>query len=79
MSKEHNEKWYNTLLNLLVKWGCNETVAKVVAGAIIGALLAVGVLTSCDNISASQLYTIHSMYHKITDEECIFTVDEKTK
>lgn len=45
--QSNKEKGYKYILSLLVKWGCNETVAKIIAGAIIGALVACGFLSSC--------------------------------
>lgn len=43
MSKE--TKAYNWLTSLLTGWGLKESWAKLVAGAVIGAAVATGVLT----------------------------------
>lgn len=69
--KEQIKKGYNKLLEVLIKYGCNETVAKVVTGAIIGVLVAL-FMTSCDTITPTQIHTVHDIYHKVTDEPCIF-------
>lgn len=82
MNKEDKEqavkKGYNKLLEVLIKYGCNETVAKVVTGAIIGILVAL-FMTSCDSITPTQIHTVHDLYHKVTDEPCIFVVQENKK
>ena len=69
--KEQIKKGYNKLLEVLIKYGCNETVAKVVTGAIIGILVAL-FMASCDTITPTQIHTVHDIYHKVTDESCIF-------
>ena len=65
---------YKKLLGLLIKVGCNETVAKVVTGAVIGALVSL-FFTSCNSITPTQIHTIHSIYHKVVDDKCIFEVE----
>ena len=42
-----NKKTYSWLAGLLTGWGVKESWAKVLAGAVIGALVAAGVLTGC--------------------------------
>lgn len=82
MNKEDKEqavkKGYNKLLEVLIKYGCNETVAKVVTGAVIGILVAL-FMTSCDTITPTQIHTVHDLYHKVTDEPCIFVVEDYKK
>lgn len=39
------EKAYNWLTSLLTGWGLRESWAKILAGAVLGALVAAGVLT----------------------------------
>ena len=69
---ENKEKNYTWLTSLLTGWGLKETWAKLVAGAIIGALCACGFLTSCSDITPSQIYSAHELYHNVTDKPCIF-------
>lgn len=76
--KEQIKKGYNKLLEVLIKYGCNETVAKVVTGAVIGILVAL-FMTSCDTITPTQIHTVHDLYHKVTDEPCIFVVKDYKK
>lgn len=76
--KEQIKKGYNKLLEVLIKYGCNETVAKVVTGAVIGILVAL-FMTSCDTITPTQIHTVHDLYHKVTDEPCIFVVEDYKK
>ena len=80
MSEEQNKKVksFNWILQVLQKWGLNETVAKIAAGAIIGALVAAGLL-SCNSITTAQIGTAHALYHQVTNEPCIFTVDSTEK
>lgn len=42
-----NKEKYSWLAGLLTGWGVKESWAKVLAGAVIGALVAAGVLTGC--------------------------------
>ena len=46
--------------------------AKVIAGAVIGALAAVGVLTmsGCGNVTPVQVHAAHELYHVMTGTEC---------
>lgn len=71
------KKGYKKLLELLIKWGCNETVAKVVTGAVIGILIAL-CCNSCKSITPQQIYKYHEIYHKVSNSDCIFEV-ENTK
>jgi len=45
-----NKEKYSWLTSLFTGWGLKETWAKLVAGAIIGALCACGFLTSCSRV-----------------------------
>lgn len=82
MNKEEKEqtvqKGYKKLLELLLKYGCNETVAKVVTGAVIGVLVAL-FMSSCDTVTPTQIHSVHELYHDITGKQCIFEVEETTK
>jgi hypothetical protein len=82
MNKEEKEqtvkKGYNKLLELLVKYGCNETVAKVLTGAVIGILVAL-FMTSCNTVTPTQIHSVHELYHDITGKQCIFDVEETDK
>ena len=75
--KEQVKKTYQKLLQILIKWGLNETVAKIITGAAIGSLLAL-LMTSCETITPTQINALHSIYHEISNEPCIFEV-ENTK
>ncbi|MBE6314896.1 MAG: hypothetical protein E7079_08110 [Bacteroidales bacterium] len=68
-NKEKNYKW---LKSFLTGWGIKESWAKLVAGAIIGALCACGFLTSCSCVTSEQIYSAHEIYHTVTDKPCIF-------
>lgn len=67
-----NKERANWLAGLLTGWGMKESWAKVIAGAIIGALAAVGVLTldSCTPVQVKQAKCIHEVYHVLTGTEC---------
>ncbi len=43
----NNQQKHTWLTSLLTGWGLKESWAKVLAGAVIGALCAAGFLTSC--------------------------------
>lgn len=70
MSK--NKERANWLAGLLTGWGIRESWAKVIAGAIIGALAAVGVLTldSCTPTQVRQAAYAHEVYHALTGRDC---------
>lgn len=67
-----NKDKYTWLTSLLTGWGVKESWAKVLAGAIIGALVAAGVLTvsSCTTVTPAQVHAAHVMYHAVTGAEC---------
>lgn len=67
-----NKERANWLAGLLTGWGIKESWAKVIAGAIIGALAAVGVLTldSCTPVQVTQAECIHEVYHALTGRDC---------
>lgn len=72
-----NKEKYSWLAGLLTGWGMKESWAKIIAGAIIGALAAVGVLTldSCTPVQVKQAACIHEVYHVLTDTECQLEVE----
>ena len=76
MNKEQIKKIYEFMVNLMKKWGVKETLIKVIAGVIIGILLA---LTGCKNVNQEQINMAHELYHSITDKPCVFEVDETDK
>lgn len=41
------EKAYGWMRSLLSGWGLNECWAKLIAGMVVGALAAIGILSSC--------------------------------
>lgn len=48
MSEETKQKKaYSFISNLMKNWGLGETITKVLAGALIGVLAALGFLASC--------------------------------
>ena len=66
---------YKWMIEHMTSKGLTTTWAKVIAGAVIGALAAL-IMNSCSNITPEQIYTVHDIYHKITNEPCIIQVDE---
>ena len=68
----NNKDKYTWLTSLLTGWGVKESWAKVLAGAIIGGLVAAGVLSvsSCNNVTPDQVMHAHNVYHAITGTEC---------
>ncbi len=74
-----NTETASWLAGLLTGWGVKESWAKIIAGAIIGALAAAGVLTSTGcQLSPSQMSDVracakagHFIFHHITAQECI--------
>lgn len=68
----NNKDKYTWLTSLLTGWGVKESWAKVLAGAIIGGLVAAGVLTvsSCNNVTPGQVMYAHDVYHVLTGTEC---------
>lgn len=67
------------LAGLLTGWGIKESWAKVIAGAVIGALVAAGVLSmpSCESVTPAQINAAHELYHVLSDEHCIFVIEGK--
>lgn len=67
-----NKERVSWLAGLLTGWGIKESWANVIAGAVIGALAAVGVLTldSCTPTQVKQATYVHEVYHVITGTEC---------
>lgn len=70
-------KGYKWLVEFLTSKGLGSTLAKIIGGAIIGILAALG-LVSCENVTPQQLQSVHKIYHKVTEKPCIFEV-ESTK
>lgn len=67
-----NKDKYTWLTSILTGWGIKESWAKVLAGAVIGALCAAGALsvTSCGNVTPVQVHAAHELYHVMTGTEC---------
>ena len=72
-----NKDKYTWLTSLLTGWGVKESWAKVLAGAIIGALVAAGVLAldSCTPGAVHQAGLVHELYHSVTGRPCAFKVE----
>lgn len=69
------EKQYGWLAGLLTGWGIKESWAKVIAGAIIGALAAAGLLSSCSGApTAEQLSLIEALYEVSTGQAPVYRV-----
>lgn len=69
------EKQYGWLAGLLTGWGVKESWAKVIAGAIIGALAAAGLLSSCSGATtAEQLNMIGALYEASTGQAPVYRV-----
>ena len=68
----NNKEKYTWLTSLLTGWGVKKSWAKVLAGAIIGGLVAAGVLSvsSCSNVTPEQVMYAHDVYHVLTGTEC---------
>lgn len=75
---KNNEK-VNWLAGLLTGWGIRESWAKIIAGAIIGALAAAGLLTATGcQLSPSQMSDVrayakagHFIFHRLTGQDCV--------
>lgn len=65
------------LAGLLTGWGVKESWAKAIAGAVVGALVAAGVLTldSCTPGAVHQAGLVHELYHSVTGRPCAFKVE----
>lgn len=78
---KNNEK-VNWLAGLLTGWGIRESWAKIIAGAIIGALAAAGLLTATGcQLSPSQMSDVrayakagHFIFHRLTGQDCVFVL-----
>ena len=74
-----NTETASWLAGLLTGWGVKESWAKIIAGAIIGALCAAGVLTSTGcQLSPSQTSDVrayakagHFIFHRVTGQDCV--------
>lgn len=64
------EKQFTWLTSLLSHWGIKESWAKLIAGAIIGALCAAGFLTSCSPITTEQAQLAHAIIDVMKIENC---------
>ena len=63
--KEKATEIYNYISELLKKYGVNETVIKIIGGAIIGILFSLGFLSSCSTITAEQIDRVIEIYTAI--------------
>lgn len=64
---------HNWLTGLLTGWGIKDSWAKLIAGAVVGALTAAGLLTSCEQvqrITPEQVQRWHKAAHVATGTEC---------
>lgn len=61
-----NEK-FNFIKSMLTGWGLSESWAKLLAGAIIGALCACGFLSSCTPLNTEQAQIAHAIIEVMTD------------
>lgn len=64
-----NEQKFNFLKSLLSGWGLSESWAKLIAGAIIGALCACGFLSSCTPLSTEQAQIAISIIEVMTADK----------
>ena len=89
-NKEKAEKAAGFLTGLFTGWGIPANWAKVIAGAIIGALIAAGAITSTSCTHAEftpeqvqqmqeTALILHDAIHAATGEPCIFTIEEIDK
>lgn len=68
---------HSWLAGLLTGWGIEESWAKLIAGAVVGALAAAGLLTSCEqvqSITPEQLQRWHKAAHVATGTECEYRI-----
>ena len=88
--KEKVDKAAGFLTGIFTGWGIPANWAKVIAGAIIGALVAAGVITGtgCTHaeLTPQQVQQaqetamlLHEAIHKATGEPCIFVVEDIKK
>ncbi len=68
------------LAGLLSGWGIKESWAKIIAGAVIGALAAAGFLTGCTQAQVREVgHVAHAIYHADTGNPCIFNQVQEGK
>ena len=67
--KDTATRIYNKITSILKKYGMNETLIKVIGGAIIGILFSLGFLTSCKSITSEQIETIIEIYKVIEQND----------
>lgn len=68
---------HSWLAGLLTGWGIKEAWAKLIAGAVVGALAAAGLLTSCEQvkrITPEQVQRWHKAAHVATGTECKYSI-----
>ena len=74
----------NWLVAVFTGWGIRESWAKIAAGAIVGALIAAGILstTACTPATSDQAqrwYEVHRVYHSHTGTPCVVTLPDEGK
>lgn len=74
----------NWLVDVFTGWGLRESWAKIAAGAIVGALVAAGLLsmTACTPVNSdqAQLWSeVHRVYHSLTGEPCVLILPDEGK
>ena len=75
--RQNTTETHSWLTGLLTGWGIKESWAKLIAGAVVGALAAAGLLTSCgqvQRITPEQLQRWHKAAHVATGTECEYRV-----
>ena len=75
--KQNAKETHGWLTGLLAGWGIKESWAKLIAGAVVGALAAAGLLTSCEQvqrITPEQVQRWHKAAHVATGTECGYSV-----
>ena len=61
-----NKEKFNFIKSILSGWGLSESWAKLIAGAIIGALCACGFLSSCSPLNIEQANVAHAIIEVLT-------------
>lgn len=75
--EQNAKETHSWLTGLLTGWGIKESWAKLIAGAVVGALAAAGLLSGCgqvQRITPEQLQRWHKAAHVATDTECKYRV-----
>ena len=75
--EQNAKETHSWLTGLLTGWGIKESWAKLSAGAVVGALAAAGLLSSCEqvqSITPEQIQRWHKAAHVATDTECKYRV-----